>query len=42
LIERYGGVALGMKPLQFLQVGDVATLGIQGLGKQRQKSVAAK
>jgi 2-keto-4-pentenoate hydratase/2-oxohepta-3-ene-1,7-dioic acid hydratase in catechol pathway len=36
------GVALGMKPPQFLKVGDVVTLGIQGLGEQRQKIVAAK
>ena len=36
------GVALGMKPPKFLQVGDVVTLGIDGLGEQRQKVVAAK
>ena len=37
------GVALGMKPTpKFLQVGDVVTLGIEGLGEQRQKVVAAK
>ncbi len=36
------GVALGMKPPQFLKPGDVVTLGIQGLGEQRQKVVAAK
>jgi len=29
------GVGLGMKPPQFLKVGDVMTLGIQGLGEQR-------
>ena len=34
------GVALGMKPPQWLKVGDVVTLGIQGLGQQRQKVVA--
>ena len=37
------GVALGMKPTpQFLQPGDVVALGIDGLGEQRQKVVAAK
>ena len=37
------GVALGMKPTpQWLKVGDVVTLGIQGLGEQRQKIVAYK
>jgi 2-keto-4-pentenoate hydratase/2-oxohepta-3-ene-1,7-dioic acid hydratase in catechol pathway len=36
------GVALGMKPPQFLKVGDVVTLGIEGLGEQRQKVVAAR
>jgi 2,4-diketo-3-deoxy-L-fuconate hydrolase len=34
------GVALGMKPPQWLKVGDVVTLGIQGLGEQRQKILA--
>jgi 2-keto-4-pentenoate hydratase/2-oxohepta-3-ene-1,7-dioic acid hydratase in catechol pathway len=37
------GVALGMKPEpQFLQPGDVVTLGIAGLGEQRQKVVGFK
>jgi len=37
------GVALGMKPApKFLQVGDVVTLGIEGLGEQKQKVVAAR
>ncbi len=37
------GVALGMKPEpKWLQVGDVVTLGIQGLGEQKQKVVAFK
>ena len=37
------GVALGMKPTpKFLKPGDVVTLGIKGLGEQRQKVVAAK
>jgi 2-keto-4-pentenoate hydratase/2-oxohepta-3-ene-1,7-dioic acid hydratase in catechol pathway len=37
------GVALGMKPTpKFLNVGDVVTIGIDGLGEQRQKVVAAK
>jgi 2,4-didehydro-3-deoxy-L-rhamnonate hydrolase len=34
------GVGLGMKPPVFLNVGDVLTLGIKGLGEQRQKVVA--
>lgn len=37
------GVGLGMKPQpQFLKAGDVVTLGIQGLGEQRQKVVPFK
>ena len=36
------GVALGMKPPKWLQPGDVVTLGIEGLGEQRQRVVAAK
>ena len=36
------GVGLGMKPPQYLKVGDVMTLGITGLGEQRQKVVAYK
>ncbi len=37
------GVALGMKPEpKFLHPGDVVTLGIEGLGEQKQKVVAAK
>ncbi|MBN9587175.1 MAG: 2-hydroxyhepta-2,4-diene-1,7-dioate isomerase [Afipia sp. 62-7] len=35
------GVGMGMKPQQFLNVGDVVTLGIDGLGAQRQEIVAA-
>ena len=35
------GVGTGMKPPQFLEVGDVVTLGIEGLGEQRQEIVAA-
>ena len=35
------GVGIGMKPPQFLNVGDVVTLGIEGLGEQRQQIVAA-
>ena len=34
------GVGLGMKPPTFLKVGDVMTLGIEGLGQQRQTVVA--
>ena len=30
------GVGLGMKPPQFLKAGDVVTLGVAGLGRQRQ------
>ena len=36
------GVAMGMKPPQWLQAGDVVTLGIAGLGEQRQRVVAFK
>ena len=36
------GVALGMKPPQWLKPGDVVTLGIEGLGQQRQRVVAAR
>jgi 2,4-didehydro-3-deoxy-L-rhamnonate hydrolase len=35
------GVAMGMKPPQFLEPGDIVTLGIDGLGTQRQRIVAA-
>src|ERR1700759_689360 len=35
------GVGTGMKPPQFLNVGDVVTLGIEGLGEQRQQIVTA-
>ncbi len=33
------GVALGMKPPRYLNAGDVVTLGIEGLGEQRQQVV---
>lgn len=36
------GVGLGMKPPCFLKQGDVMTLGIEGLGEQRQQVVAFK
>jgi 2-keto-4-pentenoate hydratase/2-oxohepta-3-ene-1,7-dioic acid hydratase in catechol pathway len=36
------GVGLGMKPPLFLKKGDVMSLGIQGLGEQRQTVVAFK
>jgi 2,4-didehydro-3-deoxy-L-rhamnonate hydrolase len=36
------GVAMGMKPPQYLKAGDVVTLGIDGLGEQKQKVVAYK
>lgn len=35
------GVGLGLSPQVFLQAGDVVTLGIDGLGSQRQHVVAA-
>lgn len=35
------GVAMGMKPPQYLKPGDVMTLSIAGLGQQRQTVVAA-
>ncbi|MBS0529171.1 MAG: fumarylacetoacetate hydrolase family protein [Proteobacteria bacterium] len=35
------GVGTGMKPPQFLNVGDVVTLGIEGLGEQRQEVISA-
>ncbi len=34
------GVGMGMKPPQFLKAGDVVTLGIGGLGEQRQRVLA--
>ena len=34
------GVAMGMKPPKYLEVGDVMTLGITGLGEQKQTIVA--
>jgi 2,4-diketo-3-deoxy-L-fuconate hydrolase len=34
------GVGLGMKPPQYLKPGDTITLGIKGLGEQRQRVVA--
>ena len=36
------GVGMGMKPPQFLKPGDVVTLGIDGLGEQRQQVVKFK
>jgi 2-keto-4-pentenoate hydratase/2-oxohepta-3-ene-1,7-dioic acid hydratase in catechol pathway len=37
------GVGMGMKPEpQYLKAGDVVTLGIAGLGEQRQKVVPYK
>jgi 2,4-diketo-3-deoxy-L-fuconate hydrolase len=35
------GVGTGMKPPQYLNVGDVVTLGIEALGEQRQEIIAA-
>jgi 5-carboxymethyl-2-hydroxymuconate isomerase len=35
------GVGAGMKPPKVLNIGDVVTLGIEGLGEQRQKVIAA-
>jgi 2-keto-4-pentenoate hydratase/2-oxohepta-3-ene-1,7-dioic acid hydratase in catechol pathway len=34
------GVGLGMKPPRYLSVGDTITLGIKGLGEQKQRVVA--
>lgn len=34
------GVGLGMKPPRYLKAGDVVSLGIEGLGEQRQTMVA--
>ncbi|MCL2713823.1 MAG: fumarylacetoacetate hydrolase family protein [Alphaproteobacteria bacterium] len=36
------GVGWGMKPPTFLNVGDVVTLGVEGLGTQRQRIIAAE
>jgi 2-keto-4-pentenoate hydratase/2-oxohepta-3-ene-1,7-dioic acid hydratase in catechol pathway len=36
------GVGMGMKPPVFLKKGDIVTLGIDGLGEQRQEVVAFK
>ena len=36
------GVGMGMKPQRFLKKGDVMTLGIAGLGEQRQEVVGFK
>jgi len=36
------GVGLGMKPPTYLNVGDVVTLGIEGLGSQRQEVIACE
>ena len=34
------GVGLGQKPPVYLRAGDVMELGIEGLGSQRQRTVA--
>ena len=34
------GVGMGMSPPQYLKAGDVVTLGIAGLGEQRQDVIA--
>jgi len=34
------GVGMGMKPPRYLKAGDVVSLGIEGLGEQRQRVVA--
>jgi len=36
------GVAFGMKPPQYLKEGDVVTMGIAGLGEQKQKVVVGR
>ena len=35
------GVGMGMKPQVFLKPGDVMELGIEGMGKQKQKTIPA-
>jgi len=35
------GVGLGQRPPTYLRVGDVVELGIEGLGRQKQRMVAA-
>ena len=35
------GVGMGMKPQVFLKPGDVMELGIEGMGKQKQKTIMA-
>lgn len=35
------GVGLGLKPPSYLKAGDVVTLGVSGLGEQRQRCVAS-
>ena len=35
------GVGMGMRPPRFLKTGDIVTLGIEGLGEQRQRVVNA-
>jgi 2,4-didehydro-3-deoxy-L-rhamnonate hydrolase len=35
------GVGMGLKPPQYLNAGDVVTLGIEGLGEQRQEIIEA-
>ncbi|HXT89473.1 MAG TPA: fumarylacetoacetate hydrolase family protein [Trebonia sp.] len=36
------GVGLGMKPPLYLAEGDVMTLGVQGLGSQRQRVIGPR
>jgi 2-keto-4-pentenoate hydratase/2-oxohepta-3-ene-1,7-dioic acid hydratase in catechol pathway len=36
------GVGMGMKPQTWLKAGDVMTLGIDGLGAQKQKVIPFK
>jgi 2-keto-4-pentenoate hydratase/2-oxohepta-3-ene-1,7-dioic acid hydratase in catechol pathway len=36
------GVGMGQKPMVFLQPGQTMRLGVQGLGEQQQRAVAAK
>jgi 2-keto-4-pentenoate hydratase/2-oxohepta-3-ene-1,7-dioic acid hydratase in catechol pathway len=36
------GVGMGMKPALYVKKGDVMTLGIEGLGEQRQRVVPFK
>ncbi len=40
-LDELAGGGTGKKPPQFINAGDVVTLGIEGLGEQRQEIIAA-